>query len=389
MKIRSFNKIAVFSAYIPPYASGSGINAFNFVTELSSLGLSVQLYSFNWFGSNRKTEKIRNFKVTRIRVYDSVFYRVYLFFYFIPVLLRHKYFLFFGCFPGYLILMFLIILFRKKIVFQSTNYNSDDLRSILKQHILLKRIFSKFLFSRLDIYHSLTEDLKNSYLHVFPDKGHNIFHSNQGVNIDKFVPDKIKREEFRKSIFKDKYGLIIVSVGNLIKRKGYEEIFRLFHELKLPYYYIVIGNTGVSKEFYFWQNKNEMSDIFQLGNRLLRDKVYFTDFIAQSEVIEYYQKADIFLLNSVNEGLPNSLLEGMACGLIPLIRSTDGFANSIISTGETGMLFNDMHDLNEKLSTLFHDPKLRQTIEENSREYALANFNIKEVIKSLFEACGN
>lgn len=351
------------------------------------MGRLAHLYSFNWFGANKKFEILKNLKITRIRVFDSWFYRIYLFFYYIPVSLRHRYFVFFGCFPGYLILMFLIRIFRKKIVFRSTNFNSDDLCSILKHHNFFKRVFSKFMLSRLDVYHSLRENFSNSYLYVFPESGHKIFQSNQGVNLDRFLPDKKVREEFRKSIFKDKEGLIIVSVGNLVKRKGYEEIFIALSLLKIPYYYIVIGNTGTSRELYFWQDKIEMADLFQLGNRLLKDKVCFSKFISQSEIIEYYQKADIFLLNSINEGLPNSLLESMACGIIPLIRKTDDVENSIISQGVTGFIFKDMHDLREKLSKLYYDPKLRSSIGENSRKYAMQKFDIKKVLKSLFEAC--
>jgi glycosyltransferase involved in cell wall biosynthesis len=386
LKIKSFNNIAVFSAYIPPYASGSGINAFNFVTELSSLGLSVKLYSFNWFAANKESEIADNFKIKRIRVLNNLIYRIYLLICYIPLTLKHKYFVFFGCFPGYLILMLLINIFGRRVVFRSTNLNSDDLFSIIQSHNLLKRGLSKFLISRLDLYYSLGDEFTARCLKVFPDFGNRIFESNQGVRMACFYPDNELREKFRRSLFQNGDGLIIISVGNLTKRKGYDKIFTTMSQLKIPFYYLVAGSEKVNKINY-WQDSEEMSELYNLGSKVLNEKVQFTGFLDQSELVKYYHRSDVFLMNSVNEGLPNSLLEAMACGLVPLVNKDSGVAASVVSELKADLVFQGINDLKEKLFFLYHNVEWRKSSGNDSRAFALKNFDDKIVIKKLIEFC--
>jgi glycosyltransferase involved in cell wall biosynthesis len=56
------------------------------------------------------------------------------------------------------------------------------------------------------------------------------------------------------------------------------------------------------------------------------------------EIADYYRAADLFLLPSHREGLPNALLEAMACGLPAAAANTSG-TRELIHEGETGFLF--------------------------------------------------
>jgi glycosyltransferase involved in cell wall biosynthesis len=55
-------------------------------------------------------------------------------------------------------------------------------------------------------------------------------------------------------------------------------------------------------------------------------------------VIEFLHAADIFILPSRSEGLSNSMLEAISCGL-PVMCSALGGALTIVSEKETGFLF--------------------------------------------------
>lgn len=56
------------------------------------------------------------------------------------------------------------------------------------------------------------------------------------------------------------------------------------------------------------------------------------------EVHRYLQAADVYVLPSTNEGLPNALLEAMASGLAPLASRTSG-SEDVIVDGVSGLLF--------------------------------------------------
>ena len=58
----------------------------------------------------------------------------------------------------------------------------------------------------------------------------------------------------------------------------------------------------------------------------------------QSDVERFLQAADLYVLPSTGEGLPNALLEAMACGLVPLATRTSG-TEDVIQDGVSGFLF--------------------------------------------------
>lgn len=67
----------------------------------------------------------------------------------------------------------------------------------------------------------------------------------------------------------------------------------------------------------------------------LNDRVTFLGY--QDDVLTHYHWADLFILPSHFEGMPNVVLEAMACGL-PVIGSNIGGTRDVVTHGETGWL---------------------------------------------------
>lgn len=103
-------------------------------------------------------------------------------------------------------------------------------------------------------------------------------------------------------------GFILLSSGELIKRKNHETILRALAELKdLPVHYVICGHGELD---------NYLKELAEsLG---ISDMVTFLGY--REDMMEIYQTADIFLFPSYQEGLPMALLEAMVCGL-PVICS--------------------------------------------------------------------
>ena len=129
-----------------------------------------------------------------------------------------------------------------------------------------------------------------------------------GVDIEKFNKRSIDRDAKRKEFGIKENEKVILSVGELIKRKNHEVIIRALSNLQEQNYVYLICGRGVLR--------NQLVDLsIRLG---IQDKVKLLGF--RKDVVEICQAADLFVFPSIHEGLPVALMEAIACG-IPCIAS--------------------------------------------------------------------
>lgn len=103
----------------------------------------------------------------------------------------------------------------------------------------------------------------------------------------------------------------LLSAGNLIELKGHHLVIEALE--RLPEWQLVIAGKGALD-----------ADLKgQVAERGLEDRVRFTGALSQHHLIEYYNAADALVLASSREGMPNVVLEAMACGL-PVVATCVG-----------------------------------------------------------------
>lgn len=161
-----------------------------------------------------------------------------------------------------------------------------------------------------------SEGLKK-FASSFCDK-YNIEVINNGVDIEYFYPNKNKKYD------SNTYNLLFVS--RLIKRKGLQD---LIPDLKLieketnkKIMLTIVGDGPYRKELQKLVYDNS-----------LEDSVVFIGQKDKNELLEYYQNGDIFVFPSKREGMPNAVLEAMACGLPIAISKCEGSTELISDNG--------------------------------------------------------
>jgi glycosyltransferase involved in cell wall biosynthesis len=108
------------------------------------------------------------------------------------------------------------------------------------------------------------------------------------------------------------------------------------------------------------------------------DKVRILEEVTDIE--QYYKAANMFILPSHGEGMPNVLLEAMASGLACIATRVSGTVD-LIEDGETGFTYtlNDTEDLK---TAIFHLTKSSDWyIEKNSRRLVEGKYGLKAIAK--------
>jgi len=363
-------KVIVFTVEAPPSMSGSGRNAYLFSKQLSDLTSQTTFCHLNY---NRKSESgstdekliIRRLAYYNRNLITKIVSFPSLLFYYLKFILKNDLIIIYsGYLIGYQFIILCSFVFRRKIIFRSTLINGDDAKSLLSKGFLLKQL-NKLALNKLTFYYSINAEFTERFVAETKDRIP-VFESFQGVNIHKFHP---VTEDYKRKVriflgYKNEE-IIILSVGNLVKRKSYHLIFPELAKLNIAFKYIVAGeyilngNHRITKD-----EKIEMSELFLLGQSLLGEKIVFTGPVANIQ--DYFLSADIFLHGSTSEGTPNALLEAMACGIPSLVSKLPGISGLLTQHRVNSIEFENYDELSSLIKNMLANSKMMKGISVNA-----------------------
>jgi glycosyltransferase involved in cell wall biosynthesis len=100
-------------------------------------------------------------------------------------------------------------------------------------------------------------------------------------------------------------------------------------------------------------------------------QVHFAGWVAREAIVAHYQQADVFVLPSLDEGMPNVVLEAIACAQ-PIVATDLPGNRELVHTGENGFLVPraDSAALTAALDRLITDAALRRHMGAASRALA-------------------
>ncbi len=201
-----------------------------------------------------------------------------------------------------------------------------------------------------------------------------IYITHNGVDVDLFAPQP-SDPALRARLGLDERP-VIGFIGEARAKKGLGRILRIFPHLceKVAAQLIFVG--GVRRD------DEAMLDFFRRQHPDLPLIVVPPQ--PNEEMSPYYALCDVVILPSLRDGLPNTLLEAMACGR-PVLASAVGGMLDVVTDGLDGVLLpaRDDHVWIEALHQALLDPTARGRLGTAARQTILERFTLDRELETL------
>jgi glycosyltransferase involved in cell wall biosynthesis len=112
------------------------------------------------------------------------------------------------------------------------------------------------------------------------------------------------------------------------------------------------------------------------------ERVKFHPNVSQDELVNFYNAADVLVLASTNEGLPNVILEAISCGT-PVVGTRVGGIPEIIRNTAAGVLVDDRQPAT--LCRAIEDVINRPAQDRNRLRTEVADFDWARTSRHLFD----
>ena len=166
-----------------------------------------------------------------------------------------------------------------------------------------------------------------------------------------------------------------ISIGRLVKRKGFDFLIKSIAKINNNKIHALIIGDGPEKE--------NLQNIAKELN--ISDRIHFLGSVSEKDKFQYLSNSNVYVLSSVHEGFGIVLQEAMQVGL-PIIATNNGGQTDFIKEGKNGFLidYSNKDSLKEKIEKLSKDKKLRMKFSDfNKKE--IKNFETSKICKKYLE----
>jgi glycosyltransferase involved in cell wall biosynthesis len=214
-----------------------------------------------------------------------------------------------------------------------------------------------------------------------------------GVELERFFPvDEEQKMKLRNLHDIPEEAKVVLFLGSLVKRKRLDLLVEAWSAVLRTHpsaILLVVGaeidritcDEGPQKNEY---RRNLENVIRKMEEFRKKHQVVLLDATEQPE--QFYQLSDLFVLSSELEGLPNVLLEAMACGLPSLISNFKGKPNDGEEIGNEGEHYlqcvTDPDEWGEAIVNALSDAAEMQRVGASARKFIEREHALDKVIRS-------
>ena len=246
-------------------------------------------------------------------------------------------------------------------------FNEHQPYLLKKFYILLEKIVSFITDHFIFVSYNNLETAKR--YKIIRKNNYSIIRS--GIKLGEFLTYK-DYSFIEKYGFKKDGNLIIATVANLKPQKNPDDFIKVAETVL----------KDVDNVLFFYCGGGEKLDYYKelIIKKGLEKKVIFTGWVY--DVKEVYRSTDIFILTSLWEGLPRSIIEAIKSGCVVISYKTDG-VTEVIRNGVNGFIVEqkDFYKMSEMILRLVKEKEFFDKIKENVVETELSKFDIDFMVK--------
>ncbi|NQT04791.1 MAG: glycosyltransferase family 4 protein [Dehalococcoidia bacterium] len=240
-------------------------------------------------------------------------------------------------------------IWEKEYSLRRTDKNLDEFSGSSQKNLKLKLQISllKFVFnhmSRIIVPSFYLRDILIKHYGVKPDRIAVVHNSVDARAIER--PTGSHKQRNNKQI---------ISIGRMVRHKRIDGIITTLKELckKFPGTSLALVGDGP-----------ERKPLERLAENLgVTQSVRFYGSIEHERTLELLSESDVFMLNSIYEGLPHTVIEAMNCS-VPVVATNIRGTNEAIDDGRTGLLvsLDNEEGFANQIGRLFEDRQLSKQL---------------------------
>ncbi|NAS88601.1 glycosyltransferase family 1 protein [ANME-1 cluster archaeon AG-394-G21] len=171
---------------------------------------------------------------------------------------------------------------------------------------------------------------------------------------------------------KEKNSNQILWIGRFTPGKGVKYLIDAFNIILKEYsdFKLLMVGMGPLKE----NIEQKIQDLNLSKNIIIKE------FVPNSELPEIYQNSDIFVLPSLNEGIPRTILEAMSCGIPVVCTELPQLVNVVYGCGLL-VPVKDSQALAEGILRIVSDRNIAQKFGRNGRDKVVENYSWEDTVK--------
>jgi len=247
---------------------------------------------------------------------------------------------------------------------------------------IINKIFTKRLYKKADLIFTNSLGTKESLSRDFGVDSNKIKVIYNLIDLEKIqnLCHNNLEPEYQE-IFKHP---VIINIGRLTKQKGQEYLIRAFKQIRERE-----GNGGLTPASLRGSDPRQAKlvilgegelekDLKNLTEKLgLENDVFFLGW--QKNPFRFLSRAKVFVLSSLWEGLPNTLIEALACGCPAVSTDCPSGPNEIIDNEKNGFLIpvKDEKALSQAIIKILRNPDLANQFsrggEKKARDFSIEN----------------